>query len=61
MPIKALAILPLIIAGIVSGFQFDTAKDPGYPVILPPPLEISYGNDTISIDPCFLTYNISVS
>ena len=61
MPTKALALLPLIFVGIVSGFQFDTAKDPGYPVILPPPKSIEYGNETIVIDPCFLTIQTNVS
>ena len=47
------ALLALCGLAAVSGYQFDTAREPSYPVILPPPQEITYGNGTTLIDPCF--------
>lgn len=37
----------------ISAYQFDSAKEPNYPAILPPPKNMTYGNDTTLIDPCF--------
>jgi hypothetical protein len=45
----------LTLCGLVAvlGYQFDSAKDPNHPVILPPPQEMTFGNGSALIDPCF--------
>jgi hypothetical protein len=53
----------LILGNLISSavtYQFDSAKDPGYPVLLPPPQKITFGNDTGLIDPCFFNVNVTV-
>ena len=47
--------------GSTLSYQFDTAKDPPYPVLLPPPQNVSYGTNLSLIDPCFFTVNTVVS
>ena len=58
-------ILSIVVAGLsallspmISGYQFDSVKGPGYPVIIPPPKKLfSFGGETWALPPCKLTVN----
>lgn len=50
----SLLVCGTVFLGGVSAYQFDSAKEPDYPVLLPKPRNMTYGNETILIDPCTL-------
>ena len=42
-----------VLVARVSSYQFDNKTEgPAYPVILPAPRQIDFGNDTLTMDPC---------
>ena len=53
--------LVTILATEAIGYQFDKAKEPNYPVILPTPRNITFENGTSLIDPCFFSINTNVA
>ena len=55
-------LLTALAATATMAYQFDNAKDPPYPVLLPTPRNLTFGNDTALIDPCFflITANITM-
>ncbi|TNV80821.1 hypothetical protein FGO68_gene13254 [Halteria grandinella] len=42
-------------------YQFDNAKDPAYPVLLPTPRNLTFGSQTALIDPCFFAVTSNVT
>ena len=58
--LKALTIVGL--ACSTQSYQFDSAVPPAYPVLLPPPQNITFGtNSTVMIDPCKFNVTININ
>ena len=57
---KRLSALTLL-AAFASAYQFDSAPAPTYPIILPTPRNMTFGNATTVIDPCFFLVTAKVT
>lgn len=56
---SAVAIL-LLISKCANAYIFDTAPGPGYPVILPPPWNMTFADKVVNVDPCTLQVTVNV-
>ena len=54
--------LQILSAGLLAScYQFDKAVPPPYPVLLPPPQNITFGNGSAVIDPCYFAVNTTIN